>query len=156
MQRAHYRKKTEVQDASHLKVGIVVSQFNSDITNALLKGAKETLSAWGVSERNVRVLSVPGSFEIPLGCLRLIRSKKVDCIVALGCVIKGETKHDEYISSAVSLGLIRLMLDHGIAIGFGIITPNNLAQAKARATGKTNKGREATQAALEMALARVN
>jgi 6,7-dimethyl-8-ribityllumazine synthase len=152
MQRKHYTKPVQVKDASKLRVGIIVSRFNADITENLLRGARDTLEQWGVKRENVHILHVPGSFELPLGAHKLIRSKKIDCIVALGCVIKGETKHDEYIASAVSHGLIRLMLDNAIPIGFGVITPNNLAQAKERSRGNTNKGSEAAIAALEMAL----
>lgn len=154
MQRKHYAKKTATKDASKLRVGIVVSEFNIDITESMLAGALETLRAWQVKESNVRVLRVPGSFEIPLGCAKLLASRqKPDALIALGCVIKGETKHDEYISHAVSHALQNLMLAYAVPIGFGVITPNNLAQAKARSEGKGNKGREAALAALEMALA---
>ena len=153
MQRAHYAKKPNAKDASKLKVALVVSQFNSDITESMLLGALETLRAWKVKERNISIMRVPGSFEIPLACRTIIKKRKPDALVALGCVIKGETKHDEYISNALSHGLIRLMLDYGVPIGFGVITPNNLAQAKARSRGKANKGIEATLSALEMALA---
>lgn len=154
MQRTHYAKKQAALNASHLTVGIVVSEFNSDITGALFEGALSTLRAWKVKEKNIHILRVPGSFEIPLGCVKLLQAdgKKPDALIALGCVLKGETKHDEYISSAVSHALQRLMLDYAIPIGFGVITPNTLAQAKARSRGKTNKGIEATIAALRMAL----
>lgn len=151
MQRAHYTKKTAAENASRLKVGIAVSEFNSDVTGSMLTAALETLREWKVLTRDIKVMHVPGSFELPLACAQLIE-KKADVVVALGCVIKGETKHDEYISHAVSYGLMRLMLDTGVPIGFGVITPNNLTQAKARSRGKANKGIEATVAALRMAL----
>lgn len=141
-----------VGDASKLRVGIVVSRFNSDITDALLEGARATLREWKVKDVNVDVLEVPGGFEIPLGCSMLLRKKKCDAIVALGCVIKGETKHDEYIAHAVAQGLTSLMLKTHVPIGFGVITPNSLAQARARAKGKTNHGAAAARAALMMAL----
>lgn len=152
MQRAHYAKKSASGNASRLKVGVAVSEFNSDITGSMFAAALETLHEWKVPERAISILHVPGSFELPLAALHLIRKKKVDAVIALGCVIKGETKHDEYISHAVAHGLTSLMLDTGIPIGFGVITPNNLAQAKARSRGKANKGTEATIAALSMAL----
>ena len=155
MQRKHYAKKTTAGDASRLKVGVVVSEFNSDITGPMLAAALETLREWKVSERAISIMHVPGSFELPLAASHLIMKKKVDAVIALGCVIKGETKHDEYISHAVSHGLMSIMLDTGVPIGFGVITPNNLAQAKARSRGKANKGIEAAVAALSMAL-RVN
>lgn len=133
-------------------MGIVVSSWNGDITRNLLAGAEKILHEWHVPEKNIHVLRVAGSFEIPYGCLKLIRRSKPDAIIALGCLIKGETKHDEYIASAVSHGIMRLSLDYKIPIGFGVITANNLAQAKARSRGSTNKGAEAAVAALEMAL----
>lgn len=155
MQRAHYAKKIAVGDASRLKVGIAVSEFNSDITGSMLTAALETLREWKVPEKAITVMHVPGSFELPLASAKLIK-KKVDVVIALGCVIKGETKHDEYIASAVAYGLTTLMITTGTPIGFGVITPNTLAQAKARSQGKANKGIEATIAALRMALAVVN
>lgn len=156
MQRAHYAKNKASGDASRLKVGIAVSEFNDDITSSMLAAALETLGEWKVAKRNIFVTHVPGSFELPFACKRLIETKKVHAVVALGCVIKGETKHDEYISMAVSHGLISLMLETSIPIGFGVITPNTLAQAKARSRGKANKGIEATIAALRTALLTVN
>ena len=155
MQRGHYAKKTAAGNASRLKVGIAVSGFNSDITGSMLEAALETLREWKVPEKAITVMHVPGSFELPLASAKLIK-KKVDVVIALGCVIKGETKHDEYIASAVAHGLTTLMITTGTPIGFGVITPNTLAQAKARSRGKANKGIEATIAALRMALAVVN
>jgi len=144
----------EAKDASKLRVGIVVARFNSDVTDSLLTGAQEALVAWKVKGKNVRVVHVPGSFEIPLAVMRLAKTKKYDCIVALGCIIKGETKHDEYIAMSVAHGLQRVMLDTGIPVSFGVLTPNTLAQAEARSRGETNHGASAARAALEMALIR--
>lgn len=143
------------RQASRLRVGIVVSKYHSDITISMLKGALKTLREWHVPDRNISVVEVSGSFEIPYGCLALIKRKKPDAIVALGCVLKGETKHDEYISSAVSHGIMRLSIERGIPISFGVLTPNTLAQARARSRGKHNKGEEAAIAALESALLKV-
>jgi 6,7-dimethyl-8-ribityllumazine synthase len=133
-------------------VGIVVSRFNEDITTGLLKGALATLKEWKVKPANITTIFVPGSFEIPYGCQKLIMNKRPDVVIALGCIIKGETKHDEYIANAVSHGIMRLSLDYKIPVMFGVLTPNNLEQAKARSVGKFNKGREAALAALETAL----
>jgi len=153
MQRSHYAQAIAAKDASRLRVGIVVSEFNSDITEGMLTAARETLREWRVKDDRVRVLRVPGGFEIPLGCMKVLSGKqKPDAIIALGCVIKGETKHDEYISMSVAHALQDLMLKSGVPIGFGVITPNTLAQAKARSRGRGNKGHEAARAALEMAL----
>lgn len=145
-------KAREAGNGAKLRVGIIVSRFNEDITNALLAGALETLENWNVREKNITVVRVPGAFEIPLAASRLLKRKKYDALVAIGCVIKGETKHDEYISSAVAHGLTSLMTEYRIPIGFGVITPNSLEQARARATGDTNHGASAAQAALEMAV----
>jgi 6,7-dimethyl-8-ribityllumazine synthase len=144
----------EAKDASKLRVGIVVARFNSDITGSLLVGAREALETWKVKEKNIRVVHVPGAFEIPLAAMRLAKTKKYDCVIALGCIIKGETKHDEYIAMSVANGLQRIMLDTGIPVSFGVLTPNTLAQAEARSSGETNHGASAARAALEMALAR--
>lgn len=152
MQRKEYAKRAKPRDASNLKIGIVVSRFNTDITERMLKGALEVLRAWKVKERNVEVVWVPGSFEIPFGCLKLIKRKKPDAIVTVGCIVKGETDHDRYLAYAVSYGIMHLSLEHNVPISFGVITTNNLAQARARSSGKTNKGSEAAIAALDMAL----
>jgi len=152
MQRGEYEKERAAKDGSKLRVGVVVSAFNEDITEPMLEGAKETLREWGVKENNIDVIRVPGSFEIPYGCLTLISRKKPDAIIAIGCVIKGETDHDRYIASAVADGIMQLTLTHKVPISFGVITTNTLEQAKVRSTGTANKGREAALAALEMAL----
>lgn len=152
MQRKEYTKKRVVHDASKLRIGIVASRFNGDITDRMLAGALATLREWRVKEANTYVVRVPGAFEIPIGCLKLIKKHKLDAIVTIGCIVKGQTEHDRYLAMAVSSGLTRLSLDHALPISFGIITTNNLAQAKARSQGKTNKGIEAVAAALDMAL----
>jgi 6,7-dimethyl-8-ribityllumazine synthase len=135
-----------------MKVGIVVSRFHSDITSRLLGGAVEACAKSGVKRKNTAVVSVPGSFEIPLALERLARTRKFDALVALGCIIKGETAHNAYISYAVSDGIMEVMLDHLIPVGFGVLTPNTIGQARERSKGRNNKGKEATHAALEMAL----
>ena len=140
------------KDASKLRVGIVVARFNSDITESMLEGAQKVLAEWKVKEKNTTLVRVPGSFEIPLAVSKLAKNKRHDCIIAIGCVLKGETKHDEYISAAVAQGLMRIMLDYGVPVGFGILTPNTLEQAKTRSRGITNHGSSAARTALEMAL----
>lgn len=153
MQRSHYEKVVKVQDASRLTVGIVVSEFNGDVTERMLTGALTTLRQWGVREKNIRIIHVPGSFEIPYGCQKLLSvKKKPDALVALGCVIKGETDHDRYIAHAVAAGIMNLSTAHHVPIAFGVITPNSLAQARVRSKGKHNKGVEAAIAALRCAL----
>ena len=145
---------SKTQDASKLHVGIVVSRYNADITENMLRGAQETLFAWGAKEKNVSILHVPGSFELPFGCsILLSRAKKPDALIALGCIVKGETEHDRHIASAVSQGLMNLSLATHTPISFGVLTVNKLAQARVRSRGKENKGAEAAAAALHMALA---
>ena len=151
MQRKHYAKKVLLPDGSRLRIGIVVSDFNSDITAPMLEGALQTLDACKVKKSNIRTVHVPGSFEIPFGCLALIKSRKYDALITLGCIIKGETTHDIYIATATSNGIMNLSLEHKLPIAFGVITTNNLAQAKVRSTGKTNKGVEAAITAITMA-----
>lgn len=154
MQRKNYTKKTSFPDGSRLRVGIVVSGFNKDITEPMLEGALRTLATCKVKKNNVQVVRVPGSFEIPFGCLTLLKKKKYHALIALGCVIKGETDHDIYIATAASRGIMNLSLEYGVPISFGIITTNNLAQAKVRSTGETNKGKEAALTAVTMALSK--
>ncbi|MFH0819963.1 MAG: 6,7-dimethyl-8-ribityllumazine synthase [bacterium] len=137
-------------NGSKLKIAIVVSEFNRDITGSLLKGALETLRSNKVKDNNIKIIWVPGSFEIPLACQKLATSKKFDGLIALGCVIKGETDHYYYIAGEASRGVMDVILKFNIPIGFGIITTNNLKQAQARCHGKSNKGREAALAVLEM------
>jgi len=142
--------KVEKFDGSKLKIGIVVSQFNSNITKPMLEGALETLSKNKVKRENIKTVWVPGSFEIPLACQRLAKTKKYDALIAIGCVIKGETDHFYYICDEASRGIMDVILKFGIPIGFGVLTVGNLKQAQARSRGKENKGREAAEAALAM------
>ena len=142
----------QIRDASKLRIGVVVSNFNADITDTMLEGTRETLARWSVKEENIVTMYVPGAFEIPIACEKLLAREKLDAIVTLGCVLKGETKHDEYIAHATAEGVMRVMLEHKIPISFGVLTPHTLEQAKARSQGENNKGIEAARAALEMAL----
>ncbi len=142
-------------DGSSFKIGIVVSEWNADITNALLNGTKETLLKAGVLEDNIEVLYVPGSFELPWGARQIMKPGKKDAVICLGCIIQGETKHDEYIAAAVASGIMQLGLMSGIPVIFGVLTTNTEEQAKDRAGGKHgNKGSEAAVAALQMAIVR--
>jgi 6,7-dimethyl-8-ribityllumazine synthase len=137
-------------NGAKLKIGIVVSQFNSDITEPMLEGALETLAENKVKKENIKTVWVPGSFEIPLACQRLAQTKKYDALVAIGCVIKGETDHFYYICNEVSRGIMNVMLDNNLPIGFGVLTTKNIKQAEIRSRGNENKGREAVEAALAM------
>lgn len=152
MQRKNNKKKIVLPDGSRLRIGIVVSRYHEDITGNLLNGALETLYSCGVKKNNIYVLPVPGSFEIPFGCLSLLKKKKHHALVTLGCVIKGQTDHNHYIASTVLGSIMDLSLSYNVPISLGVVTTNNLAQAKARSRGKENKGKGAALAAVTMAL----
>jgi 6,7-dimethyl-8-ribityllumazine synthase len=149
MQRTKKLNK-KIIDGSKLKIGIVVSKFNSDITEKMLTGALEVLEKNKVKKENIKIVRVPGAFEISLACLRLAKTKKYNALSALGCIIRGETEHHHYLSLEVSRGIMEVMLKYNIPIGFGVITVNNLKQARDRSGEKNNKGAEAAEAGLGM------
>jgi len=128
------------------RFAIVASEYNTVIMDRLIDGAKRSLK----DQKQVSVIRVPGSFEIPLVAKRAALSKKYDAIVALGCVLRGETPHFEYISSAVSSGLQQVALETGIPVGFGILTVDTVQQAMERSGESANKGSEAAMTALAM------
>lgn len=142
-------------DGKPYKFGIVISLWNAEITGLLLQGARETLTQSGVLPENIEELNVPGSFELPWGARQLMKADKKDAIICLGCIIQGETKHDEYIASAVANGIMQLGLASGIPVIFGVLTTNTLDQAKERAGGSHgNKGSEAAASAIQLAYIR--
>ena len=129
----------------------MVSDYHNNITYALRNGAIATLKQYGIREKNIFVELAPGAYELPLAAKWLYEKKKLDAVLALGCVIKGDTAHDIYINTAVSQALMNLSLKTGTPFLFGVITPNTLQQAKDRAGGKHgNKGVECAVAALKM------
>ncbi len=133
-----------------VKVSIVVSRFNSFITDRLLEGALDALRRHGVEEKGITVVRVPGSFEIPLG-VRRAAAQKVDAVIALGALIRGGTPHFDYLSAEVTKGVAHVMLETGIPVAFGVLTTDTVEQAIERAGTKAgNKGAEAAQSALEM------
>ena len=141
-------------DAAQLRFAIVVAEFNEDITARLLDGARECFGKHGVPDGSLVVMKVPGAFELPLAAQHLARSGKYDAIVALGCIIRGGTPHFDYVSQGTTYGLQRVALDSGLPVAFGVLTTDDLAQAEARAGGEVgNKGFDAAQTAIEMALA---
>ena len=143
---------TNLPDASEMSFGIVVADWNKDITHALYEGCYETLIKHGAKPENIEVAQVPGAYELPVGARILAGRAKLDAVVCLGCVIKGETKHDEYINNAVAQGLMNLGISTGKPFIFGLLTPNDHQQALDRAGGKHgNKGVEAAVTALRMA-----
>ncbi len=143
---------SSMPSAAEMSFGIVVADWNAHITHALYQACVETLLQHGAPEDNIHTLQVPGSFELPSAARMLIGAEKVDAVVALGCVIQGETKHNEYISHAVANGLVQLSMASGIPCIFGVLTPNNEQQALERAGGlHGNKGVEAAVTAIRMA-----
>ncbi len=136
--------------SKELYIGIAVAEFNADITSRLLLGALKELRTNGAQEENITVRYVPGSFEIPLACQQFAKTGKYDALIALGCVIKGETDHYYYVAGEVSRGIMEVMLKYSIPIGFGVLTVNTLAEAKARSGTKIDAGGSASRAALRM------
>jgi 6,7-dimethyl-8-ribityllumazine synthase len=139
-------------NAAGLRFAVVVSRFNSFITERLLDGALDALEAAGSPEENIEVVRVPGSFEIPLAAKKLAESGRADAIIAIGCVLRGETAHFDYVASEVARGVQLAQLDTGVPIIFCVLTCDTLEQAIDRAGLKGgNKGQEAGMAAVEMA-----
>jgi 6,7-dimethyl-8-ribityllumazine synthase len=139
-------------DGSGLRVAIAVSRFNTLITERLLAGAFEGLAALGVDASRVTVAWVPGSFELPFAAQRFAETGRYDAVICLGCVIKGETDHNEYINHATATALQDVGARTGVPSIFGVVTVNSLEQALARAEeGSTNKGYECAVAAVTMA-----
>jgi len=134
------------------RFAIVVSRFNEEITEGLLRGAKAALVEASVADEAIRVVRVPGAFEIPLAAQRLAESGEFDAIICLGCLIKGDTMHFEYIADAASHGIAQAALATGVPMAFGVLTTMTEEQAVERSTeGPGNKGREAALAAIDMA-----
>ena len=133
--------------ATRRGVGIVAARFNGEVTNLLLDSAFAELDKIGVGRETVSVMTVPGAFELPLGAMALAKTRRYSCIVALGCVIRGETAHFEYISGEAASGLQLAALETGVPVAFGVLTVDTIEQARARA----DKGAEAVRTALEMA-----
>jgi len=148
--RRNEKNSEEIVNGSKLKIAIIVSQFNSDITKKMLSGALNVLNNNKVKKTSIKIVEVPGSFEIPFACQKLAKTRKYNALIALGCVIKGETDHHLYVAGEAIRGIMDIILKYSIPIGFGIITTNTLKQAKERSRGNNNKGREATRAALKM------
>ena len=138
-------------EGHELRIGIVVSRWNAEITDELLAGAQRGLAACGVLDENITIAQVPGAFEIPIAVQKLAH-ERYDAIIALGCVIKGETTHFEHVSDIAMNGIAQVALDLGVPVTCGILTTYDLAQAQARAgRDDDNKGSEAALTAVEMA-----
>ncbi|MDP2187450.1 MAG: 6,7-dimethyl-8-ribityllumazine synthase [Sphingobacteriaceae bacterium] len=141
----------ELKNAAKYRIGIVTAEWNEHITSALEQGALEVLRQQGIEAKNVKAVSVPGSYELPLAAQWLHKEFKADAVIAIGCLIKGETPHFEYISDSVAHGLMELNLKHNIPFAFGVITVLTEQQALDRAGGiHGNKGTEAAVTVLRM------
>jgi 6,7-dimethyl-8-ribityllumazine synthase len=142
-------------DATGLRIAIVVSRFNDFVTDRLLEGATDALRAAGAPADAVDTLSVPGAYEVPQAARTAAATGAYDAVVCLGCLIRGETPHFEYISEAVAHGIMSASADTGVPMSFGVLTTNSAEQALERAVpGSANKGWEAAMAAVEMATLR--
>lgn len=133
------------------RIGIVVSDWNEKITHRLLDGCKQTLQSEGISEEDIYIINVPGAFELPTGARMIDDRHNLEAIICLGCVIKGETQHDQYINNAIAQGIVQLGMLRSKPFIFGVLTPNSMEQAEDRAGGTYgNKGVEAAVTALKM------
>jgi 6,7-dimethyl-8-ribityllumazine synthase len=148
-ERSHERSRPEDLDASDLRVAVVVSRYNLDICKRLLRGSLQTLSEHGAEDP--QVVWVPGALELPLAALTLAESGEIDAIVALGCVIQGETAHFQFVADQCAAGIAHVNLDTGVPCSFGVLTTHDRDQALARSGPKNNKGIEAAETAVEMA-----
>ena len=131
-----------------LSIGIVQARFNADITNSLAQACREELLALGVSAKQIRLVQVPGALEVPVALMALAEKLEFDALIALGCIIRGETYHFELVANESGAGVSRVSLDYQIPIANAILTTENLEQAVAR---QSDKGRDAARVAIEMA-----
>jgi 6,7-dimethyl-8-ribityllumazine synthase len=128
-------------------VGVVVARFNGEISDKLLASTLEALAAAGVAEERITVMPVPGAFELPIGAMALAKTRRYSCVIALGCVVRGETAHFDYVASEAASGLQLAGLETGVPVAFGVLTVDTAEQAEAR----VDRGADAARAALEMA-----
>ncbi|MCC6660912.1 MAG: 6,7-dimethyl-8-ribityllumazine synthase [Phycisphaerales bacterium] len=136
------------------RVAVIVSRYNPSVTDRLCRGALAEYENRGGHSRDAEVFHAPGAFELPVLAMEAARAGRFGAVVVLGCIVRGQTRHDRYIAQAVADGVTRVGLDTGVACGFGVLTVNNADQAHARAGGKKgNKGAEAMAAALDTAAA---
>lgn len=144
-------RDTFVPDATDMRFGIVVAEWNNEITETLLQGALDTLQAHNVQESSITVMRVPGSFELIYGCAELSRHGLVDAIIAIGCVVRGDTPHFDYICQGVTQELARQNTEGKVPVIYGVLTVNTMEQARERAGGSLgNKGEEFAITAIRM------
>nr|WP_299383811.1 6,7-dimethyl-8-ribityllumazine synthase [Allomuricauda sp.] len=145
--------KSKIPNAKLLRFGIVVSEWNDTITEALYKGAHEALVDCGALEGNIVRWNVPGSFELTFGCKKLLTQEKVDAVIAIGSVIRGETSHFDFVCSATAQGIKDLNVAYDVPVIFCVLTDDTIQQSRDRSGGKHgNKGTEAAIAAIQMAV----
>ncbi len=145
--------KSKIPNAKDLRFGIVVSEWNGQITEALCQGAQEALVDCGALPENMLRWNVPGSFELTFGCKKMINTQKVDAVIAIGSVIRGETSHFDFVCSATAQGIKDLNVAYDVPVIFCVLTDDNLQQALDRSGGKHgNKGTEAAIAAIQLAV----
>ncbi|MBC7743572.1 MAG: 6,7-dimethyl-8-ribityllumazine synthase [Flavobacterium sp.] len=143
---------TEIPSAEKFRFGIIVSEWNHEITNSLYKGAFNVLLKHNADEKNILTLYVPGSFELTSAADMLLSSKTLNAVICLGCVIQGETPHFDFICQAVASGISNVTIKHNKPVIFGVLTTGNLQQAIDRSGGSHgNKGEEAAVTAIKMA-----
>ena len=143
--------KEDLPSVEEYNFAVVVSDWNDDITYALKDACIATLKEHGALDENIHIAHVPGAYELPMGARLVMSKEKVDAAICIGCVIKGETQHDEYINNAVATGIMNLSLASTKPVIFGLLTPNTHQQAADRAGGKYgNKGVEAAVSAIKM------
>jgi 6,7-dimethyl-8-ribityllumazine synthase len=148
----HARKIERHLSVAGLRFGIAAARYNADLADALLANCLDTLAKAGTDIRDIKVLRVPGSFEVTAAAAKLARSGKCDCVIALGLLLQGETPHAQHIGDAVAHGLTDIAIQLDVPTVFGIVTARTLKQARVRCLGKKhNRGREAALTAIEMA-----
>ena len=148
---SEYRPDEGSFDFGEARIAVVVARWNGEITEGLLKGAKRALARHGFSDENLQVFRVPGAFELPLASQKVLQTGRFDAVLSLGCVIRGDTPHFDYVCSETTRGLGEVSLRQDKAVAFGLLTTDNLEQAQLRsADNKENKGEEAALTALEM------
>jgi 6,7-dimethyl-8-ribityllumazine synthase len=148
----HAQRQERRSSAAGLRFGIAAARYNEEFAGMLLAHCLHTLTEAGAAARDIKVVLVPGSFEVSAVAAKLAKSRKYDCVIGLGVILQGETSHAHHIANAVASGLTTIAIQTGVPTVFGIVTADNLRQARVRCLGKQyNRGREAAQTAIEMA-----
>jgi 6,7-dimethyl-8-ribityllumazine synthase len=138
-------------DARGLRIAVVAARYNAAIVDQMIAGAEERWAGLGGDPASLRLMHVPGAFELPLAARQLARARSVDAVVVLGCVIRGDTAHFDFVAGECARGVQQVMLDTGIPVSFGVLTTDNEAQAQIRASvSGMNKGAEAVDSAVQM------